>query len=577
MKIVLLYFLVTSTALAATTSTTACRYIPGDDGWPAASLWQNLNATVEGRLLATNPLAHSCHDPTYSNDTCTTLQQQWGQPDLQIPHPAEFLSPWFQNQSCVPFTDRSDACELGNYATYSINVTGPSDIIAGLAFAQKNNVRLVIKNTGHDENGKGTGKGALSLWTHNLKDKTFIPAYNSSYYNGPAVKLGAGVQGGEAATFAHQNGGHRVVTGSCPTVGVVGGYTQGGGHSSLSGLYGLSADNVLEWEVITAAGERLVATPQENEDLYWALSGGGPGTYGVVVSMTTRVFPDAPVGAASYSFGITSTGNGSEDAYWDAVETFHAQMPPLLDQGVYTTYSVTNTSFDIIAIISPGHNQTGLDALMQPMLAALARQDGLSAQALGLKTSGADSLYDVLAADVWPVLEGASLVPVQGGRLITRANLDADLPGIIAAMRSITEGGTFYLACTGINTSTAAAQAVGPVAGNAVLPAWRDTSFSCLVGVAWAWGEPWGPVQGWQAELLDRVLPAIEAVTPDSGAYLNEANFGQRDWQGQFYGSNYDRLVEIKKQYDPDDLFYAVTAVGSEAWAADGEGRLCRT
>ncbi|PYH83210.1 FAD-binding domain-containing protein [Aspergillus uvarum CBS 121591] len=593
MKIFTLFLpVITPTALAAAAATgtatsspsqqpaaSACRYIPGDRGWPAASTWTRLNATVGGRLLATNPLAHSCHDPTYDNATCTTLERQWGEPSLQIPYPAEFLSPWFQNQSCVPFTDQSTPCELGNYASYSINVTGPRDIVAGLSFAQSNNVRLTIKNTGHDENGKGTGKGALSLWTHNLKDKRFLPAYRSSYYNGPAVQLGAGVQGEEAATFAHQHG-YRVVVGSCPTVGVVGGYTQGGGHSSMSGLYGLSADNVLEWEVITATGEHLVATPaNDHRDLYWALSGGGPGTYGVVVSMTTRVFPEQPVGAASYSFTVASTGNGSgssEDAYWQAVTTFHAQMPGLLDQGVYTTYAVTNDSFSIYALVAPSHTEAELTRLLAPMLTALAQHDGLTPQALALQTSGAASLYDLLAADLWPTLAGAALVPVMGGRLITRANIDANVAGVVQAMRTITRGGTFYFSCTGINTTTAAAQAVGPVADNAVLPAWRDTAYSCLVGAAWSWGDSWAPVAGWQAELLDRVLPALEAVTPDSGAYLNEANYQQQNWQQQFYGKNYPRLLAIKKQYDPWDLLYAVSAVGSEAWQADGAGRLCR-
>lgn len=408
---------------------------------------------------------------------------------------------------------------------------------------------------------------------HNLKDKTFIHAYESSYYRGPAVKLGAGVQGQEAAAFAHENG-YRAVVGSCPTVGVVGGYTQGGGHSSLSGLYGLGADNVLEWEVITAAGHHVIATPQQHKDLYWALSGGGPGTYGVVLSMTTRVFADTATGAASYSFDMAST-NGSADAYWNAVSTFHAYMPLLLDQGVYATYAVTNISFIVLAMIAPSHDQTELNTLMEPMLTALDRQNGLSTESLSVTTLGGSNTYDVLASHVWPVLQDASLVAVQGGRLITRANLNADLGGVMAAMRNITAGGTFYFACTGINTTTAAG--VPPVADNAVLPAWRDTSVTCLVGTAWGWGQSWDPAPGWQAELLDRVLPTMEAVTPNSGAYLNEANFAQRDWQQQFYGRNYPRLVAIKKRYDPHDLFYAVSAVGSEAWATDSKGRLCRT
>ncbi len=60
------------------------------------------------------------------------------------------MNPAFQNQSCDPFTAENRTCELGNYASYSINVTGAADVIAGLQFVQEKNVRLVIKNTGHE-------------------------------------------------------------------------------------------------------------------------------------------------------------------------------------------------------------------------------------------------------------------------------------------------------------------------------------------------------------------------------------------------------------------------------------------
>lgn len=56
----------------------------------------------------------------------------------------------------------------------------------------------------------------------------------------------------------------------------------------MSSEYGLGADQVLEWEVVTANGDHIVATPSNNADMYWALSGGGPGTFGVVISMTVR-------------------------------------------------------------------------------------------------------------------------------------------------------------------------------------------------------------------------------------------------------------------------------------------------
>ena len=64
--------------------------------------------------------------------------------------PAEIANPYFQNQSCDPFTPESKPCELGNLASYSINVTSANDVIAGVKFAKENNIRLSIKNTGHE-------------------------------------------------------------------------------------------------------------------------------------------------------------------------------------------------------------------------------------------------------------------------------------------------------------------------------------------------------------------------------------------------------------------------------------------
>lgn len=64
--------------------------------------------------------------------------------------PADILDPYFQNQTCDPYTPREQPCTLGNYAVYSINVSSVSDIQAGIAFARANNIRLTIKNTGHE-------------------------------------------------------------------------------------------------------------------------------------------------------------------------------------------------------------------------------------------------------------------------------------------------------------------------------------------------------------------------------------------------------------------------------------------
>jgi hypothetical protein len=60
------------------------------------------------------------------------------------------MNAYIQNYTCSAFTPPSQPCELGNYASYSINVTGAEDVKAGIKFAHDNNIRLVIKNTGHE-------------------------------------------------------------------------------------------------------------------------------------------------------------------------------------------------------------------------------------------------------------------------------------------------------------------------------------------------------------------------------------------------------------------------------------------
>lgn len=80
-----------------------------------------------------------------------------------------------------------------------------------------------------------------------------------------------------------------------------------------------------------------------------------------------------------------------------------------------------------------------------------------------------------------------------------------------------------------------------------------------------------------QQKMTNTIMPRLEELTPGGGAYLNEGDFRQRDWQNVFYGDNYARLKSIKERYDPDGLFYGLTGVGSEQWTVRDNGQLCRT
>ena len=280
------------------------------------------------------------------------------------------MAPIFANQSCDAFQPRSRACELGNYVRYAVNATSVADIQATIAFAQEKNVRFVIRNTGHDYLGRSTGAGALAVWTHYMKGMEFLSDFDDGAgYRSKAVKLGAGVQGFEIMEAARDQG-VVVVGGECPTVGIAGGYTQGGGHSALSTSFGLSADNVLSWELVTADGALLTASKTENPDLYWALSGGGGGTFGVVVSMTVKTYPDAVVSGAKLSFYAADNHNSSETLY-AGIQAFHEALPAMVDAGSMVIYFFNSEYFSITPLTIYNKTQEELQEIMQPFESAL--------------------------------------------------------------------------------------------------------------------------------------------------------------------------------------------------------------
>jgi hypothetical protein len=67
----------------ATAETTQCYILPGDPQWPSSSTWDQLNATVQGRLIATVPIGAPCHDPHFDGEACQTIQNEWSRPELR--------------------------------------------------------------------------------------------------------------------------------------------------------------------------------------------------------------------------------------------------------------------------------------------------------------------------------------------------------------------------------------------------------------------------------------------------------------------------------------------------------------
>ena len=378
------------------------------------------------------------------------------------------MAPFFTNNSCSPFTSEQSPCLLGNYIAYAVDVTSPEHIAQTIAFATKHNIRLVIRNTGHDYLGKSTGAGALGIWTHHLKNITFAD-YRSPHYTGKAIKLGAGVQGIEAYEAAHSHG-LTVVGGECPTVGIAGGYTQGGGHSTLASKFGLAADQTLEWEVITGDGKFLTANRETNSGLYWALSGGGGSTYGVVWSLTSKAHPDFITSGANLTFNSTGI---SQDIYYEAIGSYHTLLSTIVDAGAVSVWFFTNTTFAIDALNAPNLTAAEVTTLLKPFTDKL--------KSLHIKYNMAVKEYPTYLDEYngmqASLFAGPSVGTAQyGGWLIPRSVVKNNNDALTMACRNITTGGGQF---TGVAVNVS--KAVTGDVYNAVLPAWRDVLIDVVI------------------------------------------------------------------------------------------------
>lgn len=535
------------------------------------------------------------------------------------------MSPLWQGRTCLPHPTPTTPCTLGAYPPYALNISSTAQIQLAVNFARHTGIRLVIKNTGHDFNGRSAGAGALGVWTHHLKDIRVIETYRSKSYTGRAVKIGAGVQAFELYE-AGKKLNFTAVGGEGKTVGIAGGYVAGGGHSPLSSIYGLAADQVLAFEVVLADGRFVAAREGENEELFWGMRGGGGATFGVVTSVTFKVYPVMKATAVQFSFASNSTaaaaggGGVSVEAFWGGVRRYFDYFIPNTEAGTYSYFTIAGTGtgdyvFNMLPFFAPNMTKDETTALLTPWLDDLA--------GLGIEVDPvyfpADNFHDAWAAGFPLEVVGGSAAKT-GGRLFPRTNWEDEalLNATFDAIRyPIEQGGVFL----GFNIAAPGISGLA-VPDNAVNPAWREAVLHAIAVMILPDPDPVAI-----AVLSERLtmdwLKRWRDVSPGAGAYMSEADVTEPDVQQcefscfslillspsprpislplfrffggrgkimadrllAFYGdSKYPRLYALKKKIDPHGLFYAPTAVGSEDWYVTDQiewlptqnGRLCR-
>jgi hypothetical protein len=568
-----------SNATKPANTTSRCKVYPGDSEWPSVDAWAQLNELTGGHLIAKpTPMAAVCYPgDNYNGTKCSEYTvTAWQKSYLHFVDPVEIMSPVAQGMTCTPpALFDSHGCTRGGFPMYVVNATTPKDVQLAVNFARNTGVRLVVKNTGHDFLGKSGGKDSLSIWTHGFKSIDYIEKYvdEKLSYSGPAFKSGVGVQAYEIYKAAHDKG-KIVVGGEGETVGVMGGYIQGGGHSPLTGLYGTGADNVLSYEAVTADGAFVVANSTSNTDLFWALRGGGGSTFAVATSVTVKAHPDLEVTASRFSFSSAQTGN---EAFWAAIRSYVDSWIANADAGTYTYWTLIPTngtfSFAFSPFFAPGKSQAEATALLQPWFNKL--------NDLGVKfdpnITHFDNYYDAWRSS-FPLEAVQKPNVATASRLFPRANFETaeKRQELYEHIRTSSEKNRVQVHFN--------MQAKDPANNdNAVNSHWRPLVSFSMQSVRW-------PINSTASEIL-KIRNDFQAIdhqswrdiSPGAGSYLAEADRLEPDFGYAFWGDKYPKLLELKKKLDPLDVFYAVTSVGSERWrveSVDGlpneNGKLCR-
>jgi hypothetical protein len=284
--------------------------------------------------------------------------------------------------------------------------------------------------------------------------------------------------------------------------------------------------------------------------------------------MTVKSFPDATVSGATLAFYASENPT---DTFYGAIDAFHAALPDMIGAGAMVVYYFTSSFFMIAPLTAYNKTTAEVEAIMAPLLSNLTSMGVVYTSGY----SESATYYDHYNQYFGPLPNGNIQVGIAqyGGRLVPLSAFDANRTAMSEVARYVADQGVTWI---GVGTDVSR---FGNADQNAVLPAWRTPGPVIHATLTTPWSfDPvdWDRMLANQRLMTYDVMPRLEAVTPGSGAYMNEADFQQPNWQTVFFGDNYAKLLTIKNKYDPQGLFYARNAVGSEKWSVADDGRMCR-
>ena len=364
----------------------------------------------------------------------------------------------------------------------------------------------------------------------------------------------------------------------------------------------MAAASLLEAEVVTADGVARTVNAARNPDLFWALKGGGGGSFGVVtrVTLQTRTLPET-FGAV---FG--SIKAGTDKAYRQLIgKIIDLYAGKLFNEywGEQVSFHGDNTAK--FSMVFQGLSQQEAQDLWQPfeawvkaspeqytfeaplMIIAVPAKHFWDAAFLEKYAPGVLAIDDRLGAPegnrYWQSNKSEAGQFLWGyhsawmpARLLEKGSRPTLANALFEASRHWTTSLHFNKGLAGAPPSAIAA-AKDTATNPAMLEAF---ALAIIAGES----EPVFPgIKGHEPDLeygrrqassIHKAKEALFSIVPGAGSYLAESNFFQENWQRSFWGTNYDKLKAVKKKYDPEGLFFVHHGVGSEAWSPDGFTRI---
>jgi FAD/FMN-containing dehydrogenase len=572
------------------------RVRPGDPAWPSAASWDKLKQQVGGSLIPVQFPLTACEGGS-SSAACQEVLKNLDNPFYigDTPGLTQTMG-WANAWAAKP-------------SVYAVAARNANDIAAAVNFARENRLRLVVKGGAHSYQGTSNAPDSLLVWTRHMNDITMHDAFVPQGCEGkqapqPAVTLGAGVIWLHAYDAVTTKAGRYVQGGGCTTVGVAG-LIQSGGFGSFSKHYGTAAAGLLEAEVVTADGQIRIANACTNPDLFWAIKGGGGGSFAAVSKLTLRV-RELPEFGGGANFTVKAS---SDAAFRRLLQQFVGFYRTSLfnDHWGEQAHIEPDNSLEI-SMVSHGLTTEEGRKVWQPFLDFISKLPSdftlKSSPSIGSMPARhwwdpewreqhhqdvfrADSRSGAQPGNVWWNGDAGQVGWFVYGfeslwlpaSLLESKSQDRLVDALFAASRHWEVELHFNKGLGG-----APADAVTAARDTAMNPSVLD-AFALAI-IASGQGHAYPGLPGHEPDLAaareesDAVaasMAELRKLAPNGGAYVSESNYFERGWQQSYWGANYTKLQAVKKKYDPEGLFFVHNGVGSDEWSTDGFTRLTAT